>query len=466
MKKGIACLLVLVFLGAIQLGGYMHTASAAEVETDRVIVKLKPSAKAYSLKKYSKKEKTIDTKGFMKTLSVPKQLSALEFARKLEEDSHIEYAELDKRFKLMARPKDPYYTKQWFHKKIQSETAWNKTKGSKNIIVAVIDNGIDLSQPDLKGKIYAPYDIVHFNDTYIPIGDHGTHVSGIIAGAMNNQAGGTGVAPNTRIMPINVFDGEYSYYSDVIYAVYYAVQMKADIINLSLGSYGYSESVNEVIQDAHKAGLVIVAAAGNENTNWSSYPASYKNVISVSATTQKDRISGYSNYGKNIDLAAPGDEILSTFPYKSFGYMSGTSMAAPIVSGVAALVWGNKPSLTNIQVEQRLFSTADDLGKKGRDDLYGYGRINANQAVHFIAMPTVNQVKDTTKTITGKAEKGSTVTVKKGSAQLGKGAVNGKGQYKINIKNKQKAGTRLSITAKSKAGYMSKARTVTVIKSR
>ena len=189
-------------------------------------------------------------------------------------------------------------------------------------------------------------------------------------------------------------------------------------------------------------------------------------MISVSATTQKDRISGYSNYGKNIDLAAPGDEILSTFPYKSFGYMSGTSMAAPIVSGVAALVWGNKPSLTNTQVEQRLFSTADDVGKKGRDDLYGYGRINANQAVHFIAMPTVNQVKDTAKTITGKAEKGSTVTVKKGTAQLGKAIVNGKGQYKINIKNKQKAGTRLSITAKSKAGYMSKARTVTVIKSR
>ena len=440
-------------------------ANPTEIETDRVIVKMKPSAKEGSLKKYKVSEKTIDQQGLLKTMEVPDDASLDGFIKKLEKDKNIEYVEPDHLIHMMKKPSDPHYTKQYHHKLIQTEKAWDKTKGSKRIIVAVIDNGADLTHPDLKGKFFAPYNIVNFSP-HLPAGEHGTHVAGIIAATMNNGAGGTGVAPNTKIMPINIFRGEYGYSSDLIYAIYYAVEYGANIINMSLGGFNYSISEDQAIQYAHDMGLVIVASAGNEDTYWNSYPASYENVISVSATSKKDRIAGYSNYGTHIDLAAPGDSIYSTLPSKSYGYMTGTSMSAPIVTGVAALVWGNKPSLKNTQVEERIFSTADDLGKKGRDDLYGKGRVNAKRAVNYVAKPTVHTVKDNTKTITGKAEKGSTVTVKKGSSQIGKAKTNSAGAFKITMKTKQKAGTKLSVTAKSKAGYSSKARTVTVVKAK
>ena len=472
MKRIFSTLVVIVFGMQIGFGAMVPKILAAEqpnsveIETDRVIVKMKPSANKDSLKKYNVSEETIDNQGLLKTMEVPEETSVTSFIKKLEKDNNVEYVEPDYLIQKMKKPSDPHYTKQYHHKLIQTEKAWDKTKGSKSIIVAVIDDGADLNHPDLKGKYYAPYNMVTFSSSYLPMGDHGTHVAGIIAGTMNNGSGGTGVAPNTRIMPINVFSGNASYTSDVIYALYYAVEYGADIINMSLGNYTYSYSFDDAIQYTHDMGLVIVAAAGNEDTYWDCYPASYDNVISVSATSKNDRITDYSNYGYNIDLAAPGDSIYSSLPYKSYGYMTGTSMAAPIVTGVAALVWGNKPSLTNTQVEERLFSTADDLGKKGRDHLYGNGRVNAKRAVNYIAKPTVNTVKDNVKTITGKAEKGSTVTVKKGSSQLGKATTNSSGTFKITIKNKQKAGTKLSVTAKSKAGYYSKARTVTVAKSK
>ncbi|MFJ7637353.1 S8 family peptidase [Peribacillus sp. NPDC097225] len=470
MKRMFSLLVIIAFCIQIGVGNGPPTLAAEQanptaIETDRVIVKMKPSAKEGSLKKYKVSEKTIDQQGLLKTMEVPDDTSLVGFIRKLEKDKNIEYVEPDHLIQLMKKPSDPHYTKQYHHKLIQTEKAWDKTKGSKSIIVAVIDNGADLNHPDLKGKFFAPYNMVNLSP-HLPAGEHGTHVAGIIAATMNNGAGGTGVAPNTRIMPINIFRGEYGYSSDLIYAIYYAVEYGANIINMSLGGFNYSYSEDQAIQYAHDMGLVIVAAAGNEDTYWNSYPASYENVISVSATSKKDRIADYSNYGTNIDLAAPGDSIYSTLPYKSYGYMTGTSMAAPIVTGVAALVWGNKPTLKNTQVEERLFSTSDDLGKKGKDDLYGNGRVNAKRAVNYVAKPTVHTVKDNAKTITGKAEKGSTVTVKKGSSQLGKAKTNSAGTFKVTMKTKQKAGTKLSVTAKSKAGYSSKARTVTVVKAK
>lgn len=471
MKRIFSLLVVIVFGMHIGLGTTTDTLAAeqprpVDIDTDRVIVKMKPSAKEGSLMKYNVREETIDNQGLLKTMEVPEETSVKGFMKKLEKDKNVEYVEPDHRIQKMKKPSDPHYTKQYHHKLIQTEKAWDKTKGSKSIIVAVIDDGADLNHPDLKGKFYAPYDMVNFSSSYLPRGEHGTHVSGIIAATMNNGSGGTGVAPNTRIMPINIFNRDISYSSDLIYAIYYAVEYGANIINMSLGGFNYSYSEDQAIQYAHDRGLVIVASAGNEDTYWDSYPASYDNVISVSATSKKDRITDYSNYGANIDLAAPGDSIYSSLPSKKYGYMTGTSMAAPIVTGVAALVWGNKPSLTNKQVEERLFSTADDLGKKGRDDLYGNGRVNAKRAVNYVAKPTVNTVKDNVKTITGKAEKGATVTIKKGSSQLGKAKTNSSGTFKISIKNKQKAGTKLSVTAKSKTGYSSKARSVTVVTSK
>ncbi|MDQ7862015.1 S8 family peptidase [Peribacillus frigoritolerans] len=189
-------------------------------------------------------------------------------------------------------------------------------------------------------------------------GEHGTHIAGIIAGSANNGIGGTGVAPNVKLMPINVFDGEYADTADIIDAIHYAVQQKANIINMSLGDTSYSESLNKAVQEAYKKGVLIVAAAGNEGDMGKNvqrvYPAAFSHVISVAATNSSDKRPSYSNYHSTVDIAAPGDDILSTLPNGKYGWMSGTSMATPMVTGVAALIWSHEPKLNKTEVEYRL----------------------------------------------------------------------------------------------------------------
>ena len=215
---------------------------------------------------------------------------------------------------------DPEYSKQWYHQIIGTEEAWKVTTGSDDIVVAVIDDGIDLHHRDLKNQIISPYDVVLNSKSRISIGEHGTHVSGIIASTMNNGVGGTGIAPNVKIMPINVFDGDSALYSDVIIGIQYAIEHDADIINLSIGGTEPSEMLNDAIQSAYKAGILVVAAAGNEGKNIYDYPAAYDHVLAVSATDSSDKIADFSNYGTDIDLAAPGTEIYSTLPHNQYGF--------------------------------------------------------------------------------------------------------------------------------------------------
>ncbi len=378
-----------------------------------------------------------------------------------------------------ATSKDPSYSQQWYHQIIGTEDAWKVTTGSDNIVVAVIDDGIDLHHRDLKGQIISPYDVVLNSKSRISTGEHGTHVSGIIASTMNNGVGGTGIAPHVKIMPINVFDGEDALYSDVIIGIQYAIEQDADIINLSIGGTEPSEMLNDAIQSAYKAGILIVAAAGNEGENTHDYPAAYDHVLAVSATDSSDRIADFSNYGTDIDLAAPGSEIYSSVPHNKYEFWSGTSMATPVVAGVAALVWSANPSLTNAQVEEQLYRTADDLGPSGKDIYYGNGRVNASKAVEVIekneqnppvlvdqtppAQPTVNSIADNTTQITGTAEAESTVTVQSGSKLLGTTIANSLGEFTVILNKKQTAGTKLKITATDSTGNISTAVTKIVL---
>ena len=279
----------------------------------------------------------------IKTMKVPAGESASDFINKLEKHSNIANVEPDYVMNSSAKSHDPSYRKQWYHQVIGSDKAWNVTTGSKDIVVAVIDDGIDLKHKDLRNQIISPYDVLLDSTTRISIGEHGTHVSGIIASTMNNGIGGTGIAPNVKIMPINVFDNEEALYSDVIAGIDYAIEHDADIINLSLGGTEDSGLLHDAIQRAYQAGILVIAAAGNDGQNIEDYPASYDHVIAVSATNKYDKIAYFSNYGPDIDIAAPGTDIYSTLPYNKFGYMSGTSMAAPVVSGVAALIWSVNP---------------------------------------------------------------------------------------------------------------------------
>ncbi|OCA88286.1 hypothetical protein A8F94_10840 [Bacillus sp. FJAT-27225] len=328
----------------------------------------------------------------MERIQIPKEKTISQFIEELELSSDVEYVEPDYKLKKEYVPNDPYYKRQWQHEAINSNVAWEKTKGNNQITVAVIDDGVQITHPDLRHSIISPYDVINMTSTN-PYNNHATHVAGIIASAIDNGQGGTGVSPNVKVIPINVFSGESAYVSDVIKALNYATDRGAKIINISLGSPDYSQALADSIQAAYNKGSIIIAAAGNESTSSPSYPASFPNVLSVSSTDIDDGLSYYSNYGRNIDIAAPGSGIFSTL-VNGYGFMSGTSMSAPVVSGVAALIWSTDPALNNSQVINRLLYSADDLGPLGFDTQFGYGRVNAEKALirKKLSPPLINNV--------------------------------------------------------------------------
>lgn len=323
--------------------------------------------------------------GNFSLVKAPKGTDLTGLAAKLVKLPEVESVEPNYIIKRNYTPSDPGYSKQWHLKKINAPQAWDTTKGSGEIVVAVIDNGVQTNHPDLAGKIVSPYNVV--TDTRsVPAGGHGTHVAGIIAASINKK-GVVGVAPNVKIMPVNVFEGDGATSYDVAYGIVYAVDHGANVINLSLGGYSATFYEAEAVQYAISKGVVLVAAAGNDDTNLPTYPAAFDPVIAVSATDDRDGITYFSNYGDYIDLAAPGVDIYSTFPGSSYKESDGTSMATPIVSGTAALVLSKNPLLSTGEVENILRKSVVDLGGKGWDVFYGYGRIDAYKAVKNTPSP-------------------------------------------------------------------------------
>ncbi len=345
------------------------------------------------------------------------------------------YAEPNYIRHALRTPNDPGYSYQWHYEAISLPEAWDITTGqgvAGDVIVAVIDTGVLLDHEDLSANLVAGYDFVSspeqardgdgIDASADDPGDseargqsswHGTHVTGTIAAASNNFGGVTGVSWGARVMPIRVLGegGGTSY--DVIQGLRYAAGLsndsgtvparRADVANLSLGGPSGSLAEQEAYREARAMGMIIVAAAGNEDTSTASYPAAYDSVISVSATDARNQRAPYSNFGPSVAVAAPGgnmavdangngypDGIFSTLVddtsgtrQSSYNFYQGTSMAAPHVSGVIALMKAVYPDLTPDTFDNILESGAitDDLGASGRDDFYGYGLINAFKAV-------------------------------------------------------------------------------------
>jgi type VII secretion-associated serine protease mycosin len=313
-----------------------------------------------------------------------------------------EYAEVNYIRRASFTPNDTFYGSQWNLTKIQTPSAWDITTGDSQIVVAVIDTGLDLSHPDRPQNITPGPDYIadHLGNTLVsadPHG-HGTHVAGILAARTNNGTGVAGVAPGVTIMPIRVLDASGSGTTyDTARAISYAADHGARIINLSLAGFSASTSEKAAVDYAYSKGVLIIAAAGNCYAGGSGcngqvnpilYPAAFEHVLAVGATTKYDEHAAYSEAGCYVDLAAPGGsggDILSTWPSSKppydYAWLAGTSMASPHVAGVAALVWSLNPQFTSQQVEDILRSSAEDLGATGRDDFFGYGRVNAYQAL-------------------------------------------------------------------------------------
>lgn len=348
------------------------------------------------------------------------------------------YAEPNYIRRAFATPDDTSYGLQWHYPLINLPQAWDAVGGlpnaGANVTVAVIDTGIVSAHPDLVNNIaLGGFDFI--SDVSISLDDdgidndpedpgddpdgrssfHGTHVAGTIAAETNNTSFVAGVAGAAKILPLRVLGlGGVGSSFDILEAVKYAAGLasvggvqvpnrRADVINLSLGGSGSSQAEQDVFNQARARGVIVVAAAGNENTSTPSFPASYDGVVSVSAVDINKNRAFYSNFGSFIDVAAPGgdatkdlngdgqpDGVLSTHADDSSGsivpnagILMGTSMAAPHVAGVAALMKGVNPGLTPANFDAFLVTGAltQDIGTMGQDDFYGYGLIDANKAV-------------------------------------------------------------------------------------
>ena len=301
-------------------------------------------------------------------------------------NANVVYAEPDYLAYGTFTPDDEYYTTlQYGPQKIQANLAWDITTGNPNVIVAVVDSGADFSHPDLQGKLLAGWDYV--NGDADPSDDygHGTHVAGIVGAGTNNTAGIAGIGFNTRLLVVKVLDQYNSgSYSNIALGITYAADQGARIINLSLGGYADSTTLRDAVEYAWNRGALLVAAAGNGATSNPFYPAAYVHVMGVSGTNASDGRLSISNYGDYVSVSAPGDSIYSTnwvSGSSGYGYRSGTSQAAPHVSGVAALLLAQDGSRTNTQLWSIIESTADDIGPAGRDPYFGYGRVNAYKAL-------------------------------------------------------------------------------------
>ncbi|MFN8532862.1 MAG: S8 family serine peptidase [Dehalococcoidia bacterium] len=298
----------------------------------------------------------------------------------LRADPRVRHVEIDQPIEAHVQPNDLRYSDQWALAKVGAPTAWNVVTGTRTITVAVIDSGVDLTHPEFAGRILPGWNFVakdgNANDDY----GHGTHVAGIIAAAGNNKDGIAGMAWGVTILPLKVLNASGAGYgSDLILAIDYARERGAKIVNISLGSSGASTLLQEALDRANAAGILVIASAGNTGAsgNAAVYPGASPSVLAVGATDSNDKRAGFSTSGSYVDVSAPGVGIIST--YRNGGYltMSGTSMAAPMVAGLAALIWSRTPTMTAAQVRQAILDSSLELGTSGVDDEYGAGRIDA-----------------------------------------------------------------------------------------
>lgn len=299
----------------------------------------------------------------------------------------VEYIEPNYIYHSLEVPNDPQYTQQWNLRSINVEQAWEETKG-EDIIVAVIDTGVTKVPDFEQTKFVEGYDFVNDKvDAQDDVG-HGTHVAGTIAQSTNNNYGVAGIAYESKIMPLKVLGVNGGSVADIAEAIRFAADNKADVINMSLGGGGDSQLMRDAIKYAHDKGVVIIAAAGNENRNSASFPARYSQVISVAATDSIGNKAPYSNFGAGVDISAPGgsetgkiiqETITGENQSPAFMGFQGTSMASPHVAGVAALI--KSTGIENPEEVREILLNSTRKIEKDPFNHYGAGQLDAAQSV-------------------------------------------------------------------------------------
>lgn len=401
-----------------------------EYASDQVLVKFRPTLSTQAVKttlaayetKMMKRIPRVD----VYQLRIPEGTNVEEMLYVLRQNPDIEYAAPNYKAYITVTPNDLLFQYQYSlynrgqriapgdipgapigkqNADIKAISAWDETKGNEEIVIAMLDTGIDFNHIDIKNKIYSSgYDFV--NDDSDPTDDHwhGTFVAGIAAAETNNNEGIAGVAWNCKILPVKVMDEEGSgYYSWVIEGIIWAVDNGASVINLSLGGDVEDQSLENAVKYAYDNDVVIVASAGNDSGSVL-YPAAYDAYcLAVAASDYDDSSAEWSNFGPEVDVAAPGDWIVGLYPeyltpegFLPYVWASGTSAAAPHVSGLAAMIKSIKPWLTSSEVMNVIRYSADDVNASeypGKDDFIGYGRINMEKALVPIRITSSSQAR-------------------------------------------------------------------------
>jgi subtilisin family serine protease len=315
-------------------------------------------------------------------IRLPEGSEPLEVARTLLERTPVAVAEPNYIVQADAASLiagDPLISQQWNLPAIDAPGAWELQLGSPEILVAVLDSGVEATHPELAGAVHDANGAPGLKLT--DENGHGTAVSCIIAATLDGN-GIAGVAPGISVLPVEVLDSNgQGTYLDVILGILRAIDEEARIINMSFGGDAFSIALGDAVQYAHEAGVLLVAAAGTGGAEQVTYPAAYPHVIGVSATNAQDQLSPFSNQGPHIDLAAPGEMILTCEPSGGYVWMSGTSASAPHVSGVLGLMLSSDPTIGATTSAQLLFGTARDLGEQGWDVQFGHGLVNALEAL-------------------------------------------------------------------------------------
>jgi len=392
-------------------------AKGNNTDADRLLVKFEPGVsgndKAQVHSQVGGKVESVIPGIGVHVVSVPRGQGATKSAA-YRLNKGVRYVELDGVAQVADVPDDPYFNEQWGMTKVQAPQAWDITHGSSDVIIAILDTGIDMDHPDLAAKIVAD---INFSDS--PTSDysghdHGTHVAGITAAITDNGIEVAGLGYGCSLMNVRVLDDRgFGYFSWIASGIIWAADNGADVINLSLGSETPSTIMEDAVNYAWNKGVVVVAAAGNNDSTTPFYPAYYTNCIAVGGTDESDGKASWSNYGNWVDVVAPGTNIYSTMPVglERFGYKSGTSMATPHVAGLSGLVFSvindsNGNGRLNDEVRSQIESTCDRVKMR-----VAYGRINAYRAVQGLQTQPTSQIAGVvTEADTGNGISGATVS--------------------------------------------------------
>jgi subtilisin family serine protease len=439
---GAAGLIIIVLLGLGYAKKKMVILKPKYVQGE-LLVKYKPSLSratiSASFSKIRAEQIAVYTRLEVYRLKLPKDLKVNEAIKMLKQDPDVAYAEPNYYVYINYLPNDPRFSQQWSLNNtgsaggtadadIDAAEAWDTERGDTSVVIGITDTGIDYNHQDLSANIWSNkheiagdgidndgngyiddihgYDFVNNDNDPVDDQNHGTHVAGIIGALGDNSLGIAGINYHTSMMALKFMKpitcgtfncGASGNNADAAEAIIYAVNNKARIINASWGGGEASNIIQDALAYADSLGVLFVAAAGNDTknndtvpmfpANYGSAPYNLQNVISVASTDRNDQLSSFSNFGSTtVHLGAPGEDILSTIVGNTYDNMSGTSMAAPHVTGVAGLVWAHFPFLNHYQVKNCILDNVDPIPSLAGKVITN-GRLNAEKALQCVTQP-------------------------------------------------------------------------------